>query len=374
VRLADFISSNMESILAEWVTFAESCGPAAGGMDRAALRDHAAEMLKDIVKDLRTPQTELEQSEKSKGNAEAVAGSADTAAEVHGAGRASSGFSVGEMVSEYRALRASVIRLWTKENGTLVGADLDDLMRFNEAIDQALAESITRYTEDLDHSKEMFLAILGHDLRSPLAAVTMASQFMLENGDLGEPNLTLTTRILRGSKRMNQMVSDLLDFTRSRLGSGVPIVRGKMDMVKVVGDAVDETAAAHPESVVRFTSEGDLTGNWDSARISQVVANLLGNAVQYGLPKGTVTVSAQGRASEVVLTVHNNGPAIPTADMRGLFNPLKRLKAGEAVVRDSSNLGLGLYIAERIVTAHGGTIDVTSSSDAGTTFTAHFPR
>jgi hypothetical protein len=230
VRLADFISSNMESILAEWVTFAESCGPAAGGMDRAALRDHAAEMLKDIVKDLRTPQTELEQSEKSKGNAEAVAGSADTAAEVHGAGRASSGFSVGEMVSEYRALRASVIRLWTKENGTLVGADLDDLMRFNVAIDQALAESITRYTEDLDHSKEMFLAILGHDLRSPLAAVTMASQFMLENGDLGEPNLTLTTRILRGSKRMNQMVSDLLDFTRSRLGSGVPIVRGKTDM------------------------------------------------------------------------------------------------------------------------------------------------
>jgi signal transduction histidine kinase len=374
VRLADFISSNMESILAEWVTFAESCGPAAGGMDRAALRDHAAEMLKDIVKDLRTPQTELEQSEKSKGNAEAVAGSADTAAEVHGAGRASSGFSVGEMVSEYRALRASVIRLWTKENGTLVGADLDDLMRFNEAIDQALAESITRYTEDLDHSKEMFLAILGHDLRSPLAAVTMASQFMLENGDLGEPNLTLTTRILRGSKRMNQMVSDLLDFTRSRLGSGVPIVRGKTDMAKVVGDAVDETAAAHPDIVMRFTSDGDLTGNWDSARISQVVANLLGNAVQYGLPKGTVTVSAQGRAGEVVLTVHNNGPAIPTADMRGLFNPLKRLKAGEAVVRDSSNLGLGLYIAERIVTAHGGTIDVTSSSDAGTTFTAHFPR
>jgi signal transduction histidine kinase len=343
-------------------------------MDRAALRDHAAEMLKDIVKDLRTPQTELQQSENSKGNPDDTSGSADTAAEVHGAGRASSGFSVGEMVSEYRALRASVIRLWTKENGTLVGADLDDLMRFNEAIDQALAESITRYTEDLDHSKEMFLAILGHDLRSPLAAVTMASQFMLENGDLGEPNLTLTTRIVRGSKRMNQMVSDLLDFTRSRLGSGVPIVRGRMDMAKVVGDAVDETAAAHPDIVMRFTSDGDLTGNWDSARISQVVANLLGNAVQYGLPKGTVTVSAQGRAGEVVLTVHNNGPAIPSADMRGLFNPLKRLKAGEAAVRDSSNLGLGLYIAERIVTAHGGTIDVTSSSDAGTTFTAHFPR
>src|SRR5687767_8100661 len=141
VRLADFIDANMEPILAEWVTFAESSGPAAKGMDTVALRDHAAEMLKAIVTDLRTPQTAAEQAAKSTGDADST--TADTAAEVHGSGRAESGFTVGEMVSEYRALRASVIRLWTTAQGTLHREDLEDLTRFNEAIDQALAESIS---------------------------------------------------------------------------------------------------------------------------------------------------------------------------------------------------------------------------------------
>src|SRR5688572_19566893 len=168
VRLADFIETNVEAILAEWVTFAETCGPAGDTLDLEGLRDHAVDMLNHIVADLRTPQTKAEQAHKSTGAADSGADDEDTAAEVHGAGRAESGFSVGEMVSEYRALRASVIRLWTKASGTLTGDSLEDLTRFNEAIDQALAESITRYTHDIDRSKEMFLAILGHDLRSPL--------------------------------------------------------------------------------------------------------------------------------------------------------------------------------------------------------------
>ena len=151
MRLAEFIATNTEPILLEWVGFAKSCGPAAKFMDDRSLRDHALAMLRVIVADLRTVQTALEQSEKSKGNADSTAGDPDTAAESHGADRAWSGFTVGEMVSEYRALRASVIRLWIKASGTLTGADLDDLVRFNEAIDQAIAESITRYTEDLDH-------------------------------------------------------------------------------------------------------------------------------------------------------------------------------------------------------------------------------
>ncbi len=131
MRLADFIEKNSEAILAEWVAFAETCGPAGQAMDLEALRDHAKEMLEAIVEDLRTPQTDAEQVAKSKGEADQTPGAPDTAAEVHGAGRAESGFSVAEMVSEYRALRASVIRLWTKAEGTLTGADLDDLMRFN---------------------------------------------------------------------------------------------------------------------------------------------------------------------------------------------------------------------------------------------------
>jgi signal transduction histidine kinase len=374
MRLADFIRTNTEPILAEWVEFAATCSPAGTTMDVVALRDHAVAMLGHIVTDLETPQTKAEQTEKSKGKADGASDDGDTAAETHGADRAESGFTVGEMVSEYRALRASVIRLWTKSCGKLEADDLEDLMRFNEAIDQALAESITRHTGDIARSKEMFLAILGHDLRTPIGAVITSSQFMLDTGELVEPHLTLTTRIARSARRMNQMVGDLLDFTRSQFGSGVPIVRAEMDMAKEVQHAIDEVTAAHPDALLKLETSGDLRGNWDSARISQVLANLLGNAVQHGSAKTTIRITARGEAADVVLAVHNDGPAIPKSDLPDLFSPFKRLRSGEAPARATSNLGLGLYIVERIVTAHDGTIDVKSSATTGTTFTVRLPR
>ena len=374
MRLADFIAENADAILAEWVAFAATSGPAAEKMDLVALRDHAAEMLHYVVADLRTPQTNAQREEKSKGNAPITENGAETAAEVHGSGRAESGFTIGEMVSEYRALRASVIRLWTKANGALNdGTDLEDLMRFNEAIDQSLAESVARYTRDLDHSKEMFLAILGHDLRSPLGTVITSSQFMLDSGDLAEPHLTLTRRVASASRRMNQLVGDLLDFTRSRLGSGVPIVRADMDLGRVVCETVEELAAAHPERRFTCDTSGDLRGKWDSARMSQVLVNLVGNAVQHGDATAPIAVKATGEAAEVILEIHNRGPAIAAGKIRELFSPLKRLHGG-AAEGPSSSLGLGLYITERIITAHEGTIDVSSSAEGGTTFTIRLPR
>lgn len=372
--LAQFIRANAEAILLEWVAFARSCAPAAKLMDESTLRDHALAMLRTISADLDTVQTALEQSEKSKGNSDSTSADPDTAAEIHGADRAWSGFTVGEMVSEYRALRASVIRLWIRASGTLEGSDLDDLVRFNEAVDQAIAESITRYTEDLDHSKEMFLAVLGHDLRSPLGAVLMSSQFMIESGGLAGSNLALSAGIARSARRMNQMVEDLLDFTRSQLGSGVPITRAQMDMAQVVQNAVDEMTAAHPERVFETSTSGDASGAWDEARMSQALVNLLGNAVQHGAAARPIRIVTRGEQRTVLITVHNFGAVIPQSEIFGIFSPFKRLKAGVPVERDSSNLGLGLYIADRIVKAHSGTIDVTSSAEDGTFFTISLPR
>jgi signal transduction histidine kinase len=374
MRLADFIDENPEPILAEWVDFASTCGPAGMTMDLAGLRDHALDMLNTIVLDLRTPQTAAQQSAKSKGNAPELLDDADTAAEVHGAGRAESGFSVGEMVSEYRALRASVIRLWTKANGTLTGADLDDLQRFNETIDQALAESTERYTRDVDAAKEMFIAILGHDLRTPLTAVIMGSQFMLDTGELAEPHLTLTTRIGRSARRMERMVADLLDFTRGRLGPGVPITRRETDLATIIRQAVEEMSVADPEAVLQFTATGDMRGQWDAERVGQVVTNLLSNAVQHGAPRTLITVTAQGETADVILRIHNYGPPIPPGELRLLFSPFKRFQSDAPARANMTNLGLGLYIAERIIDSHGGTIDVRSSAEAGTLFTIRLPR
>jgi signal transduction histidine kinase len=392
MRLSDFIEANREPIMTEWLAFAQTCTPAAASMDDAALRDHASEMLAVIAADLKTPQNKQEQAEKSKGNApeekskknapkEKSKGNAPeedasekTAAEKHGADRAESGFTTDQMVSEYRALRASVVRLWTKAQGELSANEIEDLTRFNEAIDQSLAESITRYTQDLDHSKEMFLAILGHDLRTPLGAVMMSAEFMLETKELKEPHLTLTSRIASSSKRMNQMIGALLDFTRSRLGGGIPIERAKMNMGKAVHDVVDEMAAAHPDRTIKVDARGGLEGEWDCSRMSQVLTNLIGNALEYSAVGTNATVGVQGDDKEVTIAVHNRGTPIPPDQLNGIFNPMKRTEMNAAGGGSSGNLGLGLYIAERIVNAHKGRIDVESSEEAGTTFTVHLPR
>jgi signal transduction histidine kinase len=374
MRLADFILANLELILAEWEAFAKTCAPASASMGIVALSDHAREMLLVIARDLQTPQGDLEQSDKSKGLAPAPSTSERTAAEKHGTGRAESGFTIDQMVAEYRALRASVIRLWTRGRSQPTQADLDDLTRFNEAIDQSLTESVTRFTEDLDKSKEMFLAILGHDLRSPIGAVLTSSKFMLETKELEEPHLTLTTRIVSATTRMNNMVGALLDFTRGRLGGGIPITRGSMNMGKLVHDVLNEILAAHPDRKIKVNARGALTGQWDCERMSQVVTNLLGNALEHGAERSPVSVDVQGSDDEVTIAVHNHGAVIPEDHLDGIFNAMKLQTMPNKSSGSSANLGLGLYIADRIVHAHQGRIEVVSSEERGTTFTVHLPR
>jgi signal transduction histidine kinase len=374
LRLADFILANRNLILSEWEAFAKTCAPASGSMGIAALSDHASEMLTVIARDLQTPQGDLEQSAKSKGLAPSPISREQTAAEKHGTGRAESGFTIDQMVAEYRALRASVIRLWTRGRSQPTQADLDDLTRFNEAIDQSLAESVTRFTEDLDKSKEMFLAILGHDLRSPIGAVLTSAKFMLETKDLEEPHLTLTTRIVSATARMNNMVGALLDFTRGRLGGGIPITRASMNMGKLVHDVVNEVLAAHPKRKIKVNARGALTGQWDCERMSQVVTNLLGNALEHGSERSAVSVDVQGTDDEVTIAVHNHGAAIPEHQLDGIFNAMKLQTASHKSTGVSANLGLGLYIADRIVLAHKGRIEVASSEERGTTFSVHLPR
>ncbi|MGK2935736.1 MAG: ATP-binding protein [Gemmatimonadaceae bacterium] len=373
MRLSQFIIANREPIMEEWEAFARTCAPASGSMDIAALRDHASEMLTVIAKDLATPQGDRAQAEKSKGNA--PEGVTRTAATKHGADRAESGFTTEQMVSEYRALRASVIRLWAKSQGKATADDLEDLTRFHEAIDQALAESIVRYTQDLDNSKEMFLAILGHDLRTPLGAVMMASQFMLETGELVEPHLELAKRISRSAVRMNQMVGALLDFTRSRLGGGIPIDRASMNMGKAVHDVTGELCAIYPSRSIDVDARGSLDGDWDRERIMQVLTNLVGNALEHGAADTGVTVAVHGDTDEVTVEIHNRGAAISPEQLKGLFNPMKKSDSGAVGgTGPTGNLGLGLYIAERIVDAHKGQIVVESSEEDGTRFTVHLPR
>jgi signal transduction histidine kinase len=371
IRLADFIHENMKPIVSEWESFARTLTPAANDMTPLALRDDIHEILAFIVKDIESSQTRLEQVEKSKGEKEPSPTA--TAAEIHAALRLSGGFDIDQMVSEYRALRASVIKLWSKANSQMSNQDILDLTRFNESIDQAVAESVSHYIEKVDYSKDLFIGILSHDLRTPLNVISLSAQIQLKMGE-NERQTRLATQIFDSTSRITQIVNDLLDVTRARFGSGLPVIRAPMDMGFVSRQLVDEMRAAYPTRTITLEVLGDMKGEWDKARIGQVFSNLIGNAVQYSFKDSSIGITVKGTTKEVILSVHNEGAPIPPEKLGTIFNSLTRAVTDEGEHPVAVNLGLGLYITKEIVVSHGGTIDVTSSEENGTTFTARFPR
>lgn len=369
-RLARFIRENTEQILAEWETFARTL-PQGAFLNVEALRDHAREMLDGIARELETPRT----AQRLEADAEGQTNSRDddsTAAQGHGAGRAKRGFTVAQIVAEFRALRVSVISLWISAQRELDTIDLLDMSRFNEAIDQVIAESVTRYSDDLDRTKDRFIAILGHDLRSPLNAIVMSASFLLEEGELREPFHALAARIAASAKTMNNLVADLLDFARIRFGVGIPIEVGPVDLGAVINEVVAEVRASQAESDVRVEVTGELRGEWDASRLAQALTNLVTNAVEHGSAKSSVQVAAHGEPDEVVISVHNLGLVIPEAQLARLFDGMAPTPDDEG--RGKHHLGLGLYIVHSIIAAHGGTVQVVSSPDEGTTFTLRLPR
>jgi signal transduction histidine kinase len=368
--LASFIRENSEQILAEWDAFARSLTQGAS-MNVEALRDHAREMLDAIAREIETPRTPQLAAADAEGRKKSGA-DVSSAARGHGAGRANRGFSLSEIVAEFRALRVSVITLWMTRQREMDRIDLLEMSRFNEAIDQAIAESVTRYSSDLEHAKDRFIAILGHDLRSPLNATIMAADLLSEAGDLSEPHRDLVARIAASAKTMNSLVSDLLDFARIRFGVGIPIETGPVDLEAVIKEVVAEVTASQPESDVRVEVAGDLRGEWDSSRIAQAITNLVTNAVEHGSTNSSIHVEARGTPSEIAVSVHNHGLVIPAERLGRLFDAMAPTPDDEA--RGNDHLGLGLYIVHSIIVAHGGTVHVDSSSDEGTTFTLRLPR
>jgi signal transduction histidine kinase len=310
MRLAEFILANVEPILAEWEAFARRVWPdAASATDPAELRDHAEDILRAAARDMASAQTATQRSDKSKGDRSAGEPGArlNGASEVHAVGRVGSGFDLPAVVAEYRALRASVVRLWRESSPDPDRRDLDDLTRFNESIDQSLTKAVSSFTQRVDRSRQMFLAILGHDLRNPLNSMMMSAQVLTGSGQLDADLSDVASGISASADAMARMISDLLDFTGAGLGASMPISRAPADLHGICQEVVGELRAAHPTRSLVFRPRGDLTGEWDAARLRQLVSNLVGNAVEHGASDGPVEVSASGEQADVVLAFHDGG-------------------------------------------------------------------
>lgn len=372
MRLSNYIRNNMEEILQKWENFAKTLIPPGKVMSVAELRDHAEQMLRAIADDLDIPQTSEEQFAKSVGKG--PENKEETASEIHALTRLLSGFTMNEMVSEYRALRASVLTLWIKEVKAGTTFETEDMTRFNEAIDQGLAESIARFTKLTTESQHIFLGILGHDLRTPLGVISLGSEALLRSEELSSPHTKIASRIYTSVKRANKIIENLLDFIRSNLGDGISVFPNEICLTTVCRNIVEEVRAFHPAHTILFEGQEVVNGLFDAARMEQVFSNLMENAIKHGSKKDPVTVKLQTQEHNVIFTVHNKGDPIPAAAIEDIFNPLSRHSPYASGERGSNaGLGLGLYIVNQIVAAHGGKIKVDSQPDSGTTFLVTIP-
>ena len=294
--------------------------------------------------------------------------------------------SVGRFEDEGWRVRKDGSRFWAnviisrmvERDGTLIGfakvtRDLTQRRALEEerirraTLERALAEQ--KRTEEL---RELLVGVVGHDLRSPLASITMGAAIMLKRGRLEDADVKATARIARSADRMAKIISQLLDFTRARLGGGIPVDRRPVDLAEVCAEVIAEQETAHPDRALRFDADLDTKGLWDRERLAQVVANLIGNAIRHGKPDGPIDVRLRAQGDVVCLQIHNDGPPIPADLLPSIFDPFRR--HGISAVRNSDGLGLGLFIVREMVRAHSGEIGVQSTEADGTTFSVTLPR
>jgi two-component system sensor histidine kinase/response regulator len=226
---------------------------------------------------------------------------------------------------------------------------------------QVLAETL-RMNEEL-------MAVVGHDLRNPLEVILMTAEVMRSSSS--DPAvLKNAQRLHKSGTRMRQIIDELLDVSRARLGGGIPIQRSRADFLAIAKTSVTEAEIAHPDRQIELTSSGDLQGDWDPGRLEQVLSNLIGNALRHGTAATPVSIAVEGDATGVKVRVHNQGH-IPAETLPRIFEPFQASRVSRA--RDGG-LGLGLYIVQQIVLAHDGSVEVDSQPEHGTTFSVHLPR
>lgn len=367
---AAFLRDNAEEILRTWDDFASTVQHEGIELDLKGLRDHAAQILDAIADDMDQPQTATQQIAKSRGEVSALAGSGDTAAQTHADTRIDAGFSIGAMITEYRALRASVLRLWSQRWQRAELHDIEQITRFNEAIDQAIAESVSRYTLQTKNANDLFIGVLGHDIRNPLGTILMATEYLVRSGRV---DTTAAKPIRQSVERIRVLTEQVLDVTRGQTGTPMPIQRTLLNVADIAANIVLETRIRHPDANLELQVEtGEFNGEWDGGRLGQLFSNLLANAVQYGARQMPIVLRLSRCEDEVRVEVRNQGQVIAPADRNRIFDALARGTFGEER-RRTEGLGLGLYICKEIALAHGGSIDVTSGEVEGTSFRVRLP-
>jgi signal transduction histidine kinase len=351
--VAEYIRNHKQAIADDWERVVVADLVELAKLERGALIDHLPEVLDGLAAWV-------------EGNTEVAEASFAALADGHALQRLGFGIELAVVNIEYRWLRSVVLkRLLT------VASSLDvreQLIRLNEGLDHAIHFAVRRYTEQRDYARDRFIGILAHDLRDPLSSVAMATQHLLRSDALNAQDRTRVSIIDRAVVRMERMVRDVLDFARGHLAGGIPVTLADVDLGEICCAAADEAKSAHPERTIQVKVNGDLRGTFDRDRVSQVIGNLLSNAIHHGEDPIVLEVWEADDRRAVLTRVSNRGLPIPPALEPRLFEPF--VQAPNAKKR---SLGLGLYIVAQIARAHGAIYQVSSSGDE-TRFTIQWPR
>ena len=370
MSLAAFILKNEEDILEQWDAFAASLFPSESQISRRALRDHAHGILTAIVADIQTPQSKSKQIAKSKGHAPEIFGAPETAAETHAVLRAHNGLDINQLAAEYRALRASVLRLWVEKSEFSTSA-LQEMIRFNEAIDQSLAESINFFNQEVERSRNLLLGTIGHDMRTPLNAIVLTAAD-LSTMDAGEEVAKAAKSLKRSGAAIQNLLNDLVDYNRITLAVGISIEPIPIVLGDVLEEEVKQLQDAYPRHTIQFKKQDNVCGSWDGPRLQQVLRNLVSNACVYGRHEEPIKIDLYENVEGVCFDVANVGTEIDPQKLEVLLKPMVRGKVTDETTNKTS-LGLGLYIVHGVAAAHGGRV-LVRSEDGWTIFSVQLPR
>lgn len=356
MRLSAFIMHRMDDIIGEWQSFAMMLPPHGGEMLSAALHGHAREILKAIAQDIDSPDT------KNTTGSEHTVG--ETAAATHGALRHSAGFGLAQLTAEFRALRACVLRLWMASGNVTANEAISEVLRFDEAIDQTLAEAVERYVQEVERARDMFLSVLGHDLRTPLGAIAITGQYLAMQNVPDNKRLEAAARIDRCVTTMNALIKDVLEYTRSRLGKGMTIACKPGNLTEVCRTACDDIRAVHIDVEFRCELQNRLDANFDPVRMHQAIWNLLNNAVQQSDRHTPIVLAASESGEQVRIRVHASGRPLPAQPLQSMFDPMAQLASAHKPHDDvKPSIQLGLFVAREIIRAHQGEVAVNVNGD-----------
>ncbi|NUP06530.1 MAG: sensor histidine kinase [Polyangiaceae bacterium] len=375
-EVASHLQRRRPEIIRDWEqrVLADPEVPEARGLTRPALRDHIPQVLDALI-------AELSSSSPTPSDGGRLA---NLATEEHAHERFEQRYTLESAIREWSLFRSAIIKAWY-DGGLYPHPSL--VMRMHAAIDNGirlaattihtaaqaeLAESEEKLREQMAF-QDRFMAILGHDLRTPLNAVSMGVTFLLKHADLPEGHASLLRRAASSAARMARMINDVLDLARTRIGQKFPIEPvDATDLGTVCESVVDEFRAAKPERGIEVETTGTLVGNWDPDRLHQAIANLIGNAIDYSPPESIVKVCLAEDAGSAVISVTNQGPPIPAELLEHIFDPYRRQQQNGAMT--SRGLGLGMFIVKGIIDAHGGSVDIRSSDVEGTRVELRLPK